>query len=124
MKAALAVIVVIAAAALVVVAVGFGGGTSGSAGGGDPALGKQLIGAFGCGGCHRIAGVAGADGRVGPSLHDLAARRVIAGSLPNTPENVAAWISDPKAVDPSTLMPDLGVTRSQATAIADYLYQH
>ena len=91
---------------------------------GDPALGKQLLTAFGCGGCHQTAGVPRADGKVGPSLRGLAHRRVIAGSLPNTRENVADWIANPKSVDPNTLMPDLGVTRAQAGAITDYLYEH
>jgi len=123
-RAALAAVVVVAAAALVlVVTVGFAGSGSGPAES-DATLGKQLLVAFGCGGCHRISGISQADGRVGPSLHGLAYRRVIAGSLPNTPENVARWIADPKAVDPNTLMPDLGVTRTEAQAITDYLYAH
>ena len=91
---------------------------------GDARMGKQLLGAFGCGGCHRISDVTGADGRVGPSLDGLRHRRIIAGSLPNTPENLTRWINDPKAVDRDTLMPDLGVTRSQARLIAEYLYEH
>jgi len=87
-------------------------------------MGKQLISAFGCGGCHSISGISNADGRVGPSLRNLSQRRTIAGSLVNTPENVAAWIDNPKAVNPTTLMPDLGVDRSQAEDIAAYLYSH
>lgn len=114
---------VAAASLLAAVATGCGGHRT-SSGTNDVDMGKQFVTAFGCGGCHEIAGVARADGQVGPSLHDLRQRRVIAGSLPNTPENVARWIDDPKAVDAETLMPDLGVTRTQAQAIADFLYEH
>jgi cytochrome c2 len=110
----------VVAALLLLAAAGCGGHGSSP----ESRAGHQLVGAFGCGGCHEIAGVAGADGQVGPSLNDLSRRRVIAGSLPNTPENVARWIHDPKAIDPETLMPDLGVTQTQAQAIADYLYEH
>src|SRR4051812_32805 len=35
---------------------------------GDPARAPWLFTRYGCGGCHTIAGVAGADGRVGPPL--------------------------------------------------------
>jgi cytochrome c len=113
----------VAALFLMLLAAGCGGGSSSGAPA-DADQGKQLVGAFGCGGCHEIAGLTGADGQVGPSLHGLRHRRIIAGSLPNTRENVARWVDDPKAVDTDTLMPDLGVTRSQAQAIADYLYEH
>jgi cytochrome c2 len=123
-KAALAVGVIVVAGAILVLVLllGFGGHSTRTERESDRA--KQAIVAYGCGGCHQIEGVTDANGKVGPSLHGLADRRVIAGSLPNTPKNVAQWIADPKTVDPNTLMPDLGVTRSQAQAIADYLYEH
>jgi cytochrome c2 len=111
----------VATTLLVLVTVGCGGGRTTQ---GDAQLGKELVNAYGCGGCHEIADVAGADGQVGPSLQGLRDRRVIAGSLPNTPENVARWIGDPKSINPDTLMPDLGVSPTQAKAIADYLYEH
>jgi cytochrome c1 len=49
---------------------------------------------------------------------------MIAGRLPNTPVNVALWISQPQSVDPGNAMPDTGLTRSQAAEIAAYLYAH
>ena len=90
--------------------------------GGNADRGKQLIVDYGCGQCHLVAGVDGADGRVGPELDELARRRYIAGQLDNTPANLARWIMDPKSVDPNTVMPDLGVTRPDARDIAAYLY--
>jgi cytochrome c len=84
--------------------------------------GRELIGHFGCGACHRIGGVDGANGTVGPDLRHLRGDRYIAGTLPNTREQVQRWIQDPQAFQPHTIMPDLGVTPSQAADIAAYLY--
>ena len=109
------------AAVVLLVVLGIGPGHESSTRG-DSA--PRLISSFGCGGCHTIAGIDRADGRVGPSLRHLGRRRTIAGTLVNTPENLARWIDDPKAVNPRTLMPDLRVTRAQAREIADYLESH
>jgi putative membrane protein len=46
----------------------------------------------------------------GRRLDDLAEQRIIAGSLPNTPEHVAAFIQDPQGTVPGTGMPNLGVS--------------
>jgi cytochrome c len=90
--------------------------------GGDPAAGRLLIRQYGCGSCHTIPGVAGADAEVGPPLNGIAGRVFIAGRLANTPENMARWISDPWGVDPATAMPDVGVSARDALHITAYLY--
>lgn len=90
--------------------------------GGNPEHGKQLIQSYGCGACHIVPGVHGARGLVGPPLFYLSQRTMIAGELPNTPDNVARWIEHPKSVNPKTAMPDLGLTEDQAYDIAAYLY--
>jgi cytochrome c len=90
--------------------------------GGDADRGKEMIVEYGCGGCHTIPGIDGADGSVGPKLDDVARRRYIAGQLENTPDNLVRWILDPKAIEPNTVMPDLGLTRRQARDVAAYLY--
>jgi cytochrome c2 len=90
--------------------------------GGDPTRGRQLVSNYGCGACHTIPGVAGADTTVGPSLSDFSQRRIIVGMLVNTPENVMNWIQNPQAVRPNTSMPDMGVTPSDAADIVAYLY--
>jgi cytochrome c len=90
--------------------------------GGDPDRGARLIERYGCGGCHTIPGIRGAKGKVGPELENVARRRLIAGRLPNTPENLMRWIQDPQRIDPGTVMPDLDVTRDEARDIASYLY--
>lgn len=90
--------------------------------GGNPQQGKQLIRSYGCGACHIIPGVRTARGLVGPPLYAFGSRTIIAGELPNTPPNLVRWIQNPKAVEPKTAMPDLGLSKEQATDIAAYLY--
>ena len=90
--------------------------------GGDPSRGPDLMRKYGCQSCHTIPGVVGANGLVGPPLAGIASRSYIAGVLPNAPENMLAWIRDPKSVDPKTAMPNVGVTPSDARHIAAYLY--
>ena len=90
--------------------------------GGDSAQGKALIESKGCGACHVIPGISHARGLVGPPLYFFSRRTMIAGELPNTPENLVRWIKDPKQVEPGTAMPDLGLTDQQARDVAAYLY--
>lgn len=90
--------------------------------GGAPARGRSLIRAYGCGSCHTIPGVRGANSMVGPPLIGIRHRTYIAGVLENTPENLVRWIHDPQAVDPRTAMPYLGVSPAEARHIAAYLY--
>lgn len=102
-----------------------GGTSSGSysiATGGNARRGKQLIGSYGCGACHIIPGIRSARGLVGPPLYDWGERTIIAGELPNTPDNLVRWIENPKAIEPRNAMPDLGLSKEQATDIAAYLY--
>jgi len=91
---------------------------------GDPtAAGRDLIGQKGCGGCHVIPGVPGANGAVGPSLAGVANRRTIAGgAVPNnSPDDLKKWIMNPPGVKPGTAMPNLGLTDDDATKIVAFL---
>jgi cytochrome c len=90
--------------------------------GGDVERGELLIAAYGCGSCHIIPGISGADGVVGPPLTDWAARQWIAGNLWNEPANLVAWLHDPQAIEPGTGMPSQGVTEEEAAHMAAYLY--
>ena len=83
--------------------------------------GARLIAQKGCGLCHSIPGIVGADGRVGPPLDHMAKRVYIAGMLHNTPDNMERWLRNPQAVAPGNAMPDMGLSPQQATAIAAYL---
>jgi cytochrome c1 len=88
---------------------------------GDPSHGRTLIEHYGCGSCHEIPGVDGADGLVGPPLTEFGRRSYIAGQLPNNATNLERWIQDPPGVEPGTAMPDLGVGSIDARDIAAYL---
>lgn len=93
----------------------------GAAAAGDPNAGKQAIAKYGCGRCHTIPGIDGANGTVGPNLAGIAKRPQIAGAVPNTPDNLVKWIMNPPGLKPGTQMPNLGVTQPDAQNIAAYL---
>ncbi|HEX2824838.1 MAG TPA: c-type cytochrome [Burkholderiales bacterium] len=88
--------------------------------GGDEARGRVYIERYGCASCH--SGLPGAQGTVGPPLERIAHRAYLGGVLPNTPENMAAWVSRPQRYAPGTAMPDLGISEAEARDIAAYLY--
>lgn len=121
MRRALSVAAALVAGALVVAGCGDDFRPTRVVPGGSASVGEELIGAYGCGSCHEIPGVRGADGTVGPPLTKFGRRQFIAGQLANTPENLIRWITDPKGVEPGTAMPDLGVTEDEARNIAAYL---
>lgn len=89
---------------------------------GDAVAGRVALARLGCAGCHAIAGVRMAGGRVGPSLNDLRFQRYIAGRLPNTPENAVRFILDPQGISPGSAMPDLRVVEAEARDMVAYLY--
>lgn len=84
--------------------------------------GRRLIADFGCGSCHLIPGVPGANSMAGPPLQCFYQRTYIAGRLPNTKDNLIKWIRNPQQIEPGNAMPDLGVSQDEASDIADYLY--
>ncbi|CAI8945886.1 c-type cytochrome [Methylocaldum szegediense] len=90
--------------------------------GGDPERGREAVKRYGCGSCHVIPGIEGANGLVGPPLSGIASRVYIAGILTNTPENLVRWIQDPPAIDPLTAMPNTAVTEEDARHLASFLY--
>ena len=82
---------------------------------------KAIISAQ-CASCHRVPGVPGATGDVGPSLRGIAKQQIIGGRLANTRANMVRWLMHPQQVLPGTQMPDLGLTDDQAHKIAAYLH--
>lgn len=90
--------------------------------GGNARKGRELIARYGCGSCHAIQGVPGANATVAPPLKEVAKRVYLAGRLANRPENLVKWILDPRSVDPQTAMPKVGVDEAGARDIAAYLY--
>jgi cytochrome c len=89
---------------------------------GDPDRGKVAIRTYGCGTCHKIPGIRGADGTVGPDLDGIGTRAYLAGILPNTPDDLIRWIRYPQNIDPRKAMPNLGIGDKDARDIAAYLY--
>jgi cytochrome c1 len=89
---------------------------------GDADRGASAIAHYGCGSCHTIRGISGANAMVGPDLSRVGSRVYIAGSLDNAPLNMVRWIQDPHAINPRTVMPTLGVSERAARDIAAYLY--
>lgn len=88
----------------------------------DAERGRIAMQVHACRSCHVIPGMVGdPDVRVGPPLGDVAARRYIGGVLPNRGDALARWIADPRAADPMSLMPDLGVPLPLARDMAAYL---
>jgi cytochrome c2 len=90
--------------------------------GGSADHGKALIAERGCGGCHLIPRIAGANGNVGPPLLHIGTRVFIAGYLRNSPDNMASWLQDPQKVLPGNAMPSMGLSQQEARDITAYLY--
>lgn len=75
-----------------------------------PAQGKALVGQRGCVGCHVVEGQGGT---MGPSLDGVSQRR--------SEEFVFRQLRDPKANNPRSLMPNLGLLDTEIAAIWSYL---
>jgi cytochrome c oxidase subunit 2 len=83
--------------------------------------GEQVFMNSQCASCHTIAGTS-AHGAIGPNLTHLASRTSIASdTLANTPSNLAAWITNPQAIKPGVLMPDLGLSHHRVREVVAYL---
>ena len=85
------------------------------------AEGAQAFLQSGCIACHSVRGTPAA-GVLGPDLTHLGSRRrIAAGIMDNTPENLARWIADPPAVKPGALMPRLVLDEATLDALVFYL---
>jgi cytochrome c len=90
---------------------------------GNPDSGRGLFGASGCGGCHTLYGLPGATGVAGPNLTNVTLRPTLAGeTLPMSPASLTAWLLDPAALKPGTLMPRLGLSQQEAADLTAFLY--
>lgn len=90
--------------------------------GGNVARGRVLAKQHGCTTCHVIPGISGPKAWAAPPLTAWAERQYIAGSLPNTPENLIAWLEDPQAIAPETAMPKIDLSEQEILDIGAYLY--
>ncbi len=74
-----------------------------------------------CAACHAVRG-RNAGGILGPDLTHLMSRHTLAaGTLPNTPGNLAAWIADAQAIKPGSRMPTLQLSGPDLNAVVGYL---
>lgn len=89
--------------------------------GGDIHRGKRAMYQYACNACHTIPGVTGSRPNVGPPLAGVSGRRLIAGKLPNTPENMVRWLRYTHEVAPASAMPEMGVSARDARDLAAYL---
>ncbi|MDG4798232.1 c-type cytochrome [Micromonospora sp. WMMD1082] len=89
---------------------------------GDVQRGLRLIEHYGCGTCHAVPGVPGAEGQVGPPLAGIGNRSYLGGRLTNNATNMQRWMRNPQEVDPGTAMPDLGVTEADALDLTAFLF--
>lgn len=81
--------------------------------------GQVLFTMKACAGCHSMYP---ALPLAGPNLHHVGSRSyVAAGSLKNTDENLARWIKDPQGWMQGVLMPNLGLTDEETSALVAYL---
>jgi cytochrome c oxidase subunit 2 len=88
---------------------------------GDALRGQQVFLGSSCVYCHSISGT-NANGTVGPNLTHVAGRATLAaGTIPNTPEELAAWISDPQSIKQGTQMPGTDLTPTQMRQLVAYL---
>ncbi|MBU2410125.1 MAG: c-type cytochrome [Gammaproteobacteria bacterium] len=87
----------------------------------DVRRGQRAMYQYACNACHTIPGITGSAPAVGPPLAGIAKRPEIAGALHNTPDNMAKWLRDPKAIDPKTAMPAMNVTEQDARDMAAFL---
>jgi cytochrome c oxidase subunit 2 len=59
---------------------------------------------------------------LGPDLTHFGSRRTLAGGMmPNTPENLAAWVRNAPAMKPGVKMPAFAFTDEQTKALTAYL---
>jgi cytochrome c oxidase subunit 2 len=89
----------------------------------DPiaAKGRDVFMSRGCALCHAIRGTR-AGGRYGPDLTHVADRTTLAaGTLPNSPQSLMAWIADPQAIKPGNKMPIVPLTQGERAALTAYL---
>jgi cytochrome c oxidase subunit II len=74
-----------------------------------------------CISCHRVSGTA-AGGTFGPDLSHLMSRTTFgAGMIPNTVENLRAWVKDPQAIKRGNLMPNLQLNARELNEVVKYL---
>lgn len=87
----------------------------------NPDRGRTLIAEKGCIACHSVPQVHSPDSHVGPTLNHVRRQAYLSGVLPNTPANLVRWLMNPPAINPHTVMPNVGLRQDEAEDIAAFL---
>lgn len=83
--------------------------------------GQRVFQSTACINCHAVSGTV-ATGRFGPDLTHLMSRDTIgSGIVPNTVENLRAWIQNPESLKPGSRMPSMQLTDRELDAVTAYL---
>ncbi len=87
----------------------------------DRQRGRQVFVEAKCNNCH-VIGQSVALGKRGPDLTHLGARHTLAaGLMPNSADNLAAWIIDPQHLKPGSLMPATRLNADDLQDLVEYL---
>jgi cytochrome c oxidase subunit 2 len=83
--------------------------------------GKALFLSTACAQCHTVRG-SSATGSLGPDLTHVGSRSALAaGTVPNEPAKLAAWINDPQSLKPGSTMPSSRLPPDDIRALVAYL---
>jgi cytochrome c oxidase subunit 2 len=86
-----------------------------------PAASSHALFGARCAACHAVRGT-DASGSRGPDLTHVAGRLFIAaGTLPNTPGNMAGWLADSQHAKPGSLMPTMRLTPAELQSLSAYM---
>jgi len=81
-----------------------------------PQTGVQLFVNKGCYGCHKKYSSVGC-----PTLVGFSERSLIAGRVPNTPDNLRKWLKNPASIKRGSRMPNLGLTDQEVEVLIIYI---
>jgi cytochrome c oxidase subunit 2 len=74
-----------------------------------------------CASCHTLRGTS-ARGRIGPDLTHLMSRQTLGAlTIPNTPDELRAWVLDPQKFKPGNKMPALQLRGPELTQLMTFL---
>ena len=83
-------------------------------------LGREVFLKYACQNCHAVAGLS--EGTYAPDLTHLMSRTTFAGGMiPNTADNLKAWIDDPAQIKPGCDMPALKLSTQEIEQVVAYL---
>lgn len=87
----------------------------------DAMRGRQLFLSSRCAQCHTVRGTEAA-GTLGPDLTHVGSRSLLAaGTVPNEPARLAAWIVDPQSLKAGSTMPSSKLPPDDVRALVAYL---